>query len=251
MKKRRTMLWMLLLFYCCAAALCVCLRTISPGRTCADTALPTAVTDAPSNTTPALETESIPEETAEAGDSENDRLPAAPSPETTFVPVPFVCQTRFLPLRIRYTPYLTGQVIGRILPGEEGIITGIVDEEWVCILFHEIFVYCDARYLDYSLSQSPAGTAQQTSADIDTERAPTPPPEQQAAYDMVHIIQGCYIRRQPDWRDAGTIIKAAQADACYPHAAQKDTPNFYAIQLPDRTIAYVSADYAEVVNERP
>ena len=112
MKKRRTMLWMLLLFYCCAAALCVCLRTISPGRTCADTALPTPVTNAPPNTTPALETESIPEETAEVGDSENDRLPAAPSPETTVVPVPFVCQTRFLPLRIRDTPSMTGQVIG-------------------------------------------------------------------------------------------------------------------------------------------
>lgn len=272
MKRRKRILWTLFLFYCLTAVLCLFFKTPLFSKKPADAA-PVSSTDAALETLfekpEQAEVNGVEQDTQEQTPSEQDTANASSQEETAaaptdkssanaaseaenaFSPVPFSCKTVFLPLNVRSMPSLTSPVIAKIRPGEQGMVTGIIDADWVSVLYQDTAGYCAARYLEYTLPQSPEAAGENGKLS-DTQPDEPALPEQKASQgqtakaDNIKIIQGCYIRKEPDWRNPDVIIRVAEAGASYPHVPEKDAPSFYAIQLPDRSVAYVSVDYASL-----
>ncbi len=253
MKRRKVILWTLFLCYCLTAVLCLFSPRPLFSERSADTVPAASAATAPDTLFPEPDqTETArshtAQEEAENTASENSASEnTVQEAESPFPPVPFSCRTVFLPLNVRSMPSINSPVIAKIQPGEQGMVTGIIDTDWVSVLYQDINGYCAARYLEYTLSPQTTGeigNLSDTNQNPPTQTEKKSPDVQTVKADIIKIVQGCYIRKEPDWRNPEVIIRVAEAGASYPHVPEQDTPSFYAIQLPDRSVAYVSVDYA-------
>lgn len=144
--------------------------------------------------------------------------------EDVFTPIPFTCKTK-PSLNIRDTPSTDGKVVAKIKFGATGEITDIVDDEWAAVRCHNTTGYCAIRYLAYGDALEALTTS-----------------------GTVVILKGCYVRSDPNSHSSDSILLTAKSGETYSHVPEMDTPYFYAIQLPDKKLAYVCTDYCTVKN---
>ncbi|MBO5292152.1 MAG: SH3 domain-containing protein [Lachnospiraceae bacterium] len=272
MKQRKIILCALCIFYGIAAGGCLLYDTsVSSVKTIPAVVSPDTASDELFDETESEEAESIEavsDETCsvETAPAESDMPPSTEtasepdSPaepqivedtEPSFTPIPFTCKTT-LQLNVRDIPSMEGKVIAKIKPGEQGGITDIIDENWVAVHYQDITGYCASRYLEYELPEieTEHDTVQSDSFTASSSPEDEPDSIQNSNSDYIIIKQGCYIRSTPDWRSSENILRVADTGTFFPHIPEKDTPSFYAIQLPDRSTAYISVDYS-AVGEKP
>lgn len=232
------------------------------------------VTEYESESIPETETESenVPKTESESESIPETDVPAEPptevsaesdSPEAedTFTPIPFVCHTKSR-VNIRDIPDTSGTIIGKIPNKMKGEITELTNDEWVQVHYQDIIGYCASRYLEFALPTQNTSQIEESSTTENVslkEKDDTSLTKDKASADAsskahndakeqnetLVILSGCYVRSTPEWRASNNIIRVAEEGDVYPHITQKDTPNFYAIRLPDNRTAYVSVDYSE------
>ena len=169
----------------------------------------------------------IPEiETPETESPEELQIPEelTAAEEEEFVPIPFTYNAKGK-LRIRDIPSLEGNIVANIYPGSSGEITEIVDEEWAAVNYQGITGYCASEFLTFGQDGE------------ETADAPV-------AAGFVRISRTCNIRDFANGAAPENILGTAETGSVYPHVQELDTPYFYAIQLDDGTVAYVSSDYS-------
>lgn len=215
-------------------------------------------------------TEDIPEKEDISSASKDDVFPL---PNAS---IPFISGIKNR-INIRNSPQMSGSIIGKISPYRIGEVLKIIDNEWALVSYEDTIGYAAYRYLRFSLpkplensksadvteitemtssadqnnseiASSSAEPSSTTETSESTEAASSAKNKGSAAVkkDSVYIVEGCYIRSTPEWDNTQNILRAADKGTTYPHVPDNDTPNFYAILLPNKTTAYVSIFYTEI-----
>lgn len=287
MKQRKIILYALCIFYGIAAVGCLLYHTSvsSPNAAESASAQPTVATEISTETdaseanlseTELTETDSSDSQEALLSDSKASETDVQEASEETaglqtedsentesaFTPIPFTCKSK-PSLNVRDIPSTEGKVVAKIKFGASGEITELVDDEWAAVSCQGITGYCAIRYLEYG------SDSQETDADvIQADSAATPSTDDgqpevssspsgegqteiQSANSSGTIVirKGCYVRSESNSHSSESILLTAKAGDSFPHIPKMDTPYFYAVQLPDQTIAYVSVGYSAVEND--